>query len=399
MTTYQVAGFMIESDDSRLGEVLARVYGSSERPLCMCQPAGVPMYISKAHDRYVVKRMPNGGATHGPACESYEPPAELSGLGDVAGSAIREADDGVTSLRLDFTLSMQSARGPMSPASGPGEGSARTDGSKLTLSALLHFLWEQAGFQRWHPSMAGKRSWPVVRKYVLQACEGKVVRGRDLTGVVYLPEPFHVDDKPAIEQRRIARMLQGCAPGAGRSAHRMVLIGEVKEIRPSRYGHKLVVKHLPDFGFMMADDLHKRLLRRFDAELGLWAAEEASHLMVIGTFSLAPSGVASLEEASMMCVTSDWLPFEDQWDLALLQRLEDAGRRFTKCLRYNLPATRPLATAVLLDVAAGPVALYVARPQGDEAQAALDDLIASSSMQAWCWHVGADAMPELPAAG
>ncbi len=150
---------------------------------------------------------------------------------------------------------------------------------------------------------------------------------------------------------------------------------------------------------MMADDLHKRLLRRFDAELGLWAAEEASHLMVIGTFSLAPSGVASLEEASMMCVTSDWLPFEDQWDLALLQRLEDAGRRFTKCLRYNLPATRPLATAVLLDVAAGPVALYVARPQGDEAQAALDDLIASSSMQAWCWHVGADAMPELPAAG
>jgi len=47
------------------------------------------MYIAKVGNRYIVKRMPDTGQLHSPDCDSYEPPAELSGLGEVLGSAIK----------------------------------------------------------------------------------------------------------------------------------------------------------------------------------------------------------------------------------------------------------------------------------------------------------------------
>ena len=45
---------------------------------------------------------------------------------------------------------------------------------------------------------------------------------------------------------------------------------------------------------MMNDDIYKRLLKRFEVELGFpWDALEGTHLMMIGTFSIGATGVAS----------------------------------------------------------------------------------------------------------
>jgi hypothetical protein len=55
--------------------------------------------------------MPNTGYLHAPSCDSYEPPPELSGLGDVLGSAIKEnTDDGLTVLKFDFSMSRSPGR-------------------------------------------------------------------------------------------------------------------------------------------------------------------------------------------------------------------------------------------------------------------------------------------------
>jgi hypothetical protein len=70
------------------------------------------MYVAKVDDKYLIKRMPNSGSGHAPACDSYEPPPELSGLGQVIGSAIQEnPDEGTTALKFDFALS----KGPADP--------------------------------------------------------------------------------------------------------------------------------------------------------------------------------------------------------------------------------------------------------------------------------------------
>jgi len=317
--------------DPRLPAALAAAHAAKLRPLCVCQEAGVPMYVARSGDRYLVKRMPNSGSQHQLDCDSYEPPAELSGLGEVAGSAIQEdIESGVTALKLDFSLSKTGGRkAPV--ASGLEPESVRTDGAKLTLRGTLHYLWDEAGLSRWSPAMAGKRSWFIVRKHLLQAAENKTTKGAALGSLLFVPETFSVDHKDELLQRRTARLAPLSAPTHG-ARKLMVLVGEVKLIEPSRYGHKLVIKHLPDLPFMVAEDLHKRMLKRFGNDLALWDAEGSTHLLAIATFGMGSTGIASIEELALVLTSATWIPVEHRHDLELVDALTHAGRRFTKGL-------------------------------------------------------------------
>src|SRR6218665_3832261 len=71
-------------------EAIARAYSRHRRPRCLCRAGGVEMYIARLADGYIVKRMPETGDRHAPDCPSYEPPAELSGVRPLLGTAIRE---------------------------------------------------------------------------------------------------------------------------------------------------------------------------------------------------------------------------------------------------------------------------------------------------------------------
>jgi hypothetical protein len=245
------------------------------------------MYVAKVNGHFIIKRMPNTGSAHSPACESYEPPAELSGLGRLLGHAIQEnVEEGTTVLKFEVSLSAMRGRTAPIPT-GKETDTAKTSG-KLGLRATLHYLWEEAGFVKWTPSMAGKRSWHVIRKYLLQATETKVTKGVPLSEMLYVPEPFSQNAK--------MKSRKGAWPGSAKfSAARtranqlMLIVGEVKEIAPSRFGHKLIVKHLPDCPLMMQEDLHSPLIRRFENELALWNATEGSHLLFIGTLGAGPT--------------------------------------------------------------------------------------------------------------
>ena len=397
MSIYQIGDQSIHSDDPALPELLASIYGAKVRPLCLCRTPGMEMYVAKVNNKHLIKRMPNSGSGHAPACDSYEPPAELSGLGQVIGSAIQEnPDEGTTALKFDFALSKGASRSAPSP-SGKETDSVKTDGNKLTLRGTLHYLWEEAGFNRWAPTMAGKRSWYVIRKYLLQAAADKTAKGACLADMLYIPESFNAEKKNEITQRRMAQMMRIAAPEKG-TRRLMLVAGEVKELAQSRYGHKIVLKHLPDCHFMMNDDIHKRLLKRFEVELGLWDALEGTHLMMIGTFSIGATGVASLEEVALMSVTENWIPFESTFEKMVLDALTQQNRRFMKGMRYNLPSTRPLACAVASDTEPEPTAMYVVPPGADEAYvAAVGELIADSKLPSWMWTAGDAPMPALPA--
>lgn len=396
MTRYDIGGRVVDSSEEGLSDALASLYSSKFRPRCMCRNPGVAMYIAKIQGKFIVKRMPETGSSHHPSCDSFEPPPELSGLGEVNGTAIREnPEDGTTALKLHFSLTKTGGRS--APPSGDGDGgSVRTDGSKLTIRGMLHYLWEESGFNKWSPAMSGKRSWYVVRKYLLQAAANKLAKGTGLADLLYIPEQYHPEKSAEIAQRRMAFMSRAAAPAKG-TRRLLLVIGEVKEIGPSRYGHKIVLKHLPDCHFMINEDLHKRMLRRFEIELGLWDAVETTHLMMIGTFGVGATGVTSMEEVALMCVSENWIPFETLYEKTVIDALSVSGRRFTKGLRYNLAAGRPLATAVLTDTAPDPTAMYVIPPgSGEEYPAAIAELVSESKFPSWIWRAGEINMPALP---
>ncbi|MCF8828559.1 DUF1173 domain-containing protein [Xanthomonas campestris pv. raphani] len=397
MSTFLLDGYELDSTADESQDLLGKAHASRTRLLCMCTRPPQEMYVAKVGQRYYVKRMPNTGSRHAPGCDSYEPPAELSGLGDLIGGAITEdVSDGSTTLRLGFSLSKAGGRAaPVS--SGAESDTVKTDGKKLTLRATLHYLWDQAGFNRWSPAMTGKRSWGVVHRYLIHAAEGKTAKGDALAEALFVAEPFHLQDKDGIERRRLAKIapLRVQAKGTKRL---MIVVGEIKAIEPSRYGHKIVVKHLADMPFMVNDDLHKRMTKRFADELELWNSIESTHLVMVGTFGLGPTGVASLEELALMVATQEWLPIENVFEMDLLGALVAQQRHFIKGMRYNLAGARPLATAVLQDTSPKSAALYIIPPAAEaDYGAALHDLVAGSELASWFWRAGEEPCPQLPA--
>jgi len=394
---YEIGGQRFEIGSRGFAEAIAEAHAAHQRPRCMCLRSGdgqgVEMYVARLGDGYIVKRMPDTGSHHAPDCSSYEPPAEFSGVGQVLGSAITEDPaTGETTLKLDFPLTKMPGRSQMPPAGGDGD-RVTSDGTRLSLRGLLHYLWDQAELTRWHPGFAGKRTWGTVRRHLLLAAEDKIARGGSLQSRFYIPELFSVEQRDAINARRTAQWAQFIA-APGKPQHLMLLIAEVKEIVPARYGFKAVVKHVPDLAFALDERLYRRLGRRFESELLLWSATEDIHMVMVASFTVASSGMPSIVELSLMPVTRCWLPVEDGFEKQLVERLVTDGRSFVKGLRYNLGTGCALASAALTDCAGSAPLLFIVRAGGEDSERHLQTLVPSVPL--WLWHPASEAIPVLP---
>jgi len=363
---------------------------------CACCPAQPELYVASLADRFIIKRMPGTGHKHAPDCPSYAPPDELSGYGQVLGEAINEDfDTGETVLRLDFALTKSGTRAAPPEATPGVKSEVAADPRKLRLSALLHYLWQEAGLVKWVPGMAGKRSWGLVRHRLLDAVSGKRAKSRDLGEVLFVPEVWRKDINAEIAARRVARFaaLQGGKP---RSARQLgLLIGEYKSHRPARFGSKLIVKHMPDAPFFMDEALARRFDDAFGGTLMLSEMIPGAHIILIGTFGVADKGYATLVEVGLMLVNADWLPIEHIRDHALVERLTTDRRSFIKSLRFNLKPGSPIASAVLTDLPK-PIALFVSDPNSDASAISELHLTAAEGVYpAWIWGDEID-MPALP---
>jgi hypothetical protein len=278
MRRFRIGSQVFDEESPAFQSALANAYERKARPICLCKEQGVPMYVARMDDQYLIKRMPLTGGDHDPPCESYETPYELSGLGALIGSAIQlHPASGMASLKLDFSLSKTGSRA----APGPGKEESRAATSaarRLSLRGLLHFLWHEAGLTKWTARWADKRHWWNIQWQLTEAAKTMVVKGGPLNDTLFAPEQFRSSNKAAIEQRRAAA-LAALKPQKTGPRKLMVLVGEVKEFAPVRSGQKLVIKHMPGFTLIVDDSAWRRLQARFENELALWGAAPTTHLI------------------------------------------------------------------------------------------------------------------------
>lgn len=377
-------------------QVLGRAHAAKVRGECLCKGPGAQrpqLYIARVPEGFAIKRMPFTGPDHAASCEHYSAPPELSGFGQVDGAAIREdVDAGTTTLSLAFPLSKGAARTVTTPGEAVEHESVRSDGTKLTLRALLHYLYDEADLTRWTPAMNGRRGWGVIRREILKAASSKKTKGFDLAEVLFMPEPWREDDIQGIQARHTER-LSRLAKIRG---SRMIVIAPFKDLEPSRFGKQLRLRHLPEHPILAADDLADALKGRFKEQLELANNYQDSQLLFAGTISRSGSGVLNMETGMLANVNHNWLPFETTAEHELLEALMPS-RRFVKGLRYNLNHDKPLACAVLQDTAPKETALYIAHADasGDYASE-LAELMEKSPLASWRWDADVAGMPALP---
>jgi hypothetical protein len=223
-----------------------------------------------------------------------------------------------------------------------------------------------------------------------------IVKGGQLSEILFVPEPFRSESKEAIEQRRAAALQYASPPKAG-PRRLMVLVGEIKGFEPARAGQKLIIKHMPGFPFVVDEVLHRRLLSRFEREFSLHEVDDHSHLIAVATFGMNTAGLAIVEEAALMVVTENWIPYESFQEKRLLDALSRMREKSVKGLRYNLQDDKPIANA-LLHSRAGPVALYVIPASAEDAfEPLLNEMIdARPEIASWIWNASDGDMPPLP---
>ena len=239
---FAIGGRVVDADDPQLQDLLAQAYEAPGRPRCLCVAGGVEMYVA-FHRCYQIKRMPETGDRHHPACPSYEPGPAMSGLGELVGEAVVQLDPSRVELHVDFPWARVPGRAGVSrePAEPSEVGRTRR---RMSLRALMHFLFERAGFNRWSPAMTGKRNQAVLHKYLMQAAEAIQVKGEPLSNRLYVPEAFNETAKAEQAERRRAR-LSVLQPHDGRQPLALVL-GEFKGWESAPAGARIWIRHMPD---------------------------------------------------------------------------------------------------------------------------------------------------------
>lgn len=387
---FEVEDRLIEDvHDLDAQQLLSRAKTLRLRPLCLCQHPGVPMYIAVAGGQLIVKRMPGTAARHHHRCRSWLPPGELSGYGAVAEQSIVDNPiDGTTALRLGFSLSKAGNRSAPEPSDTPSD-TVQADGNKLSLLAVLHYLWDEAELTTWHPGFADHRPWGVVYRRLRAAVDGKLVRKNPLGASLFVPEPFSAERKFVLDQRRI----KAWAPARrqpGKTTKLLLGVGEVKAFEGTSHGFKMQIRHLPGHPWFIEEDLQRKLNKRFADELEHWRMAEAGEvrLVAICTFSVSRAGYANVEQLSLMTTDRNWLPFSGDADRTLLNTAMAAGRSFRKVLPYNGSSTA-MASLIFTDTTPA-VAAFINRPVGDPDK---DESIAG--LPVWNWNTIED-MPRLP---
>jgi Protein of unknown function (DUF1173) len=396
--SYLINGKVFAAHDPGLQAALARIHGTPVRPRCLCVNGGVEMYVSKFAD-FVIKRMPETAGDHYPTCPSFALPSSASGLGEVLGKAIiQRGPDGVE-LRLNFPLTRRIGRG-MTAAACQRRAAATVGPQALGLRGLLHYLWERAGFNRWYPRLQGKRSYAVLRKFLLHACEEVETKGLRLAERVFMPEVLAKDHVAGNGRRRNQALSLLLSPIAERTFRMMIAIGEVKELVASTLGYELVLKHLPDCTLFLAPKTGERTQRAFAAELLAWNAGQAKLIAGCLIFAMREH-LYQVEALTLMITSEQWIPLDHPCEKDVIDKLVAEQRAFVKPLRYETKQAGKLPNFLLLDVGPRPMALdilgaFLPAPE----RAAKTRAIASGARKrngcVWDTAQGA-VMPSLPA--
>ena len=388
--SYRIGGVTVvaDDDDQEFQEALSRAQSTKTPIFCGCRSsAELKLYISKRFGRFVVSRWPGSGGGHATACDHFELPDFLSGMGQVRGAAVLEDEaTGEASLKVNFPMSRGAARAAPSALSND-KPTVKSTGYKLSMRGLLHVLWDRAQLTHWHPGMFSKRTWFVVRRALLEAADGCRMKTLPLCELLFVPEPWREADKEGIAKRRITSLER-----VRRSRDEMLMIiGEVKTYETVQDRMNIVFKHLGGMAFVLDPEMTRRFNKRFEGELNLFASDDRrdSHLIMAGSFSKRQDGTYDLIEVALMPVTKQWIPYETGDEMVLVNQAVREERRFVKGLRVNLDRSVPIASMVLKDMGERPTAVHIHDTELEVGDA-LKALLANDRVDHYLWSEGGD---------
>ena len=313
------------------------------------------------------------------------------------GEAIIEHGPESIELRLDFPFARMPGR---SIARGTLQEPAdvKVAPRRMSLRAVMHFLFERAGMNRWTPAMRGKRNQGVLHKYLTQAAEEVTSKGLPLSEHLYVPEPFSETGKLQIAERRRKKFAVLQLPADEARVNMMLVLGEFKGSEETAFGRKVWLKHMSDVPLLTDARTWKRIERVYRPLFEARDADTACkpRIVICALIFARREHLYQIDTASFMLTSQEWIPLNGSHEIDLIHALVEQQRRFVKPLQYDAKSAASFPNALLLDAGATPLALHVVSGDMDsKEQAAKEKALKFSEGTPWVWHAG-KPMPALP---
>lgn len=375
--------------------ILKQAKENSGRAVCLCNEPGIPMYVAK-HKSYYLARMPGTGSQHRLTCPSYAPEAP-DGLDPVKTGAISELGNNLLAVHLAsslfrYTESQPDAREIASPNTDPNSPQEMT---RLTLSGLLQLLFDRAGFNRWPPNMEGKRDWYVIRKFLLQEAAHIFVKGEALSERLFIPRTFNKLHAESLANKRDEWLNRVCRQEDGKR-QMGIIVGQIRALQDTKYGGRLIIRHLPNFPFWIPEELYKVITNRCFRELSeLEPTDQPSRnrLVAIMTVERRPSGSYAVNEMAIVRTNQHWLPIWSRFGGQLADKLVKEQRHFLVPMRYDAVPAAVTPACLLLDSGNHTISMYV--PQTDDKITRKHiESIQDTEQNMWIWDIGKTGISE-----
>lgn len=336
-----------DDDPERWQRLLRSVYRSRGGPECLCNGEKQTLALSVARHgaALVLRRMPGDGPKHHPLCESYGAMVEPAGSGN-RNSAIQAALDGRTDINVDVPLSVVTSSAPEKTDTLQAS-TRKKQREGISLLGLLQFLWERAGMNQWVPpggGARGERTLGMVYSKLAQELEELSIRGRHADAVCYVPEGSELDEQK-LRGREAAFQAQLDSLIAGSTATSnpiLVLVAEVRQMFPSKYGMGMKVKGMSDaFVVWIDEEQSSRIHEQWVHEMRLLNAQrqgqpdkEAGRVIVAVGVKRKATGRLGWVYGALMATNHDYIPTGSEQEAAVADALVRQHRAFKRPLRY-----------------------------------------------------------------
>lgn len=377
--------------------------------LCGCTKPPLPLVIREKNGSLFLAAWPAQASLHALDCPFFSEQKTTNAAVE-NGAIVRDVERNKIKLhhpvrkpnrRLEFSASPGDRATAKTPAAEATVGARFT---KLHLWGLLHYLWEEAGLNRWHPGW--HRDWGFVRHALRRVAIETEVDGAPLIHSLYIP-PVWVPER---SQEIKADWEQFVKPLV--QAHRRspvvacgFVLGAVREMQPSQYGYVLRLHHHAQRYFM--DERVAAALAQYSRRG--WSAikrldvpvdgEERPHVVAALRVEASPNANLVIVEAVLMRVSPRYIPVNSSFEDRVARLLVKDDRQFIKPLTYD-NHVQELPDFVLRDAAPRPgaVSMYVYGPAMTPVKQIQKERMDRASAEAagngfWQWNAAAQAQP------
>lgn len=294
--------------------------------LCLCDPQNpLRLVIRRREGRHYLAVWPGEGPRHRQRCPFYDD-APQAGSGDSGRrrAAIEQDHSGV-SISLDVAMRTRTPQASPDPPKSPRPGGSRPGRARTRLLGMLHWLWESADLHTWRPGNPTSGEWGRCVHRLRAATAGVRVNQMDLDQVLHVVPPYTPERATSH-----TRELEAWRGRLGAGERRGLVVGEIREVTPSRYGHQVRLRHLARPLFLRTE-LLERVRRSFRHA---WADQvpKGARRVVLAAVEATRGGHLQVVDLAVMLTNRTYLPADSSHEVVMADALIRAGRPLVKPL-------------------------------------------------------------------